>query len=191
MNPLQRIWKRRAMMDDLSDEIEQHMNEKLEALVAAGMPREDAVHAARSAFGNVALLEERGREFWMWGWIENLWTDLKFTARQLRKSPGFTMTAVMTLALGIGATTAIFSLFLQVLLHSMPVQDPQSLVLLRATGANTGSMSNYGDGTYYFNVPMFRDLQRQAGKVFQSMSASGPFPAAMRTGESADDVEGD
>jgi putative ABC transport system permease protein len=191
MNPIQRLWKRRAMMDDLSDEIEQHMSEKIEALVAEGMPRDEAVHAARRAFGNAVLLEERGREFWMWPWIENLWADLKFTLRQLRKSPGFTSTAVLTLALGIGATTAIFSLFLQVLLHSMPVQDPQSLVLLRATGANTGYVSAFGDETYYFNVPMFRDLQRQAGKVFQSMAGSGPFPAATRTKETAENLQGD
>ena len=190
MNPIQHLWKRRAMMDDLSDEIEQHISEKIEALVAEGMPREEAVHAARRAFGNSALMEERGREFWMWSWIENLWADLKFTVRQLRKSPGFTMTAGVTLALGIGATTAIFSLFLQVLLHSLPVQDPQSLVLLRATGAQTGYMSGYGDQTYYFSVPMFRDLQHQAGKVFESMAGSGPFPGAMNAGETTVNLEG-
>ena len=191
MNPIERLWQRRAMMDDLSDEIEQHISEKIEALVAEGMPRDEAVHAARRAFGNAALLEERVREFWMWSWLENLWADLKFTARQLRKSPGFTVTAVMTLALGIGATTAIFSLFLQVLLHSLPVQDPQTVVLLRASGANTGYMSNYGDPTYYFSVPMFRDLQRQSGKVSESMAASGPFPAATRTGETTENLQGD
>ncbi|MES2223278.1 MAG: ABC transporter permease [Acidobacteriota bacterium] len=191
MNPVQHLWKRREMMDDLSAEIEQHLNEKIEALMAEGMSREEAVHAARRAFGNYTLLQERGREFWMWNWAENLWADLKFTVRQLRKSPGFTVTAVMTLALGIGATTAIFSLFLQVLLHSMPVQDPQSLVLLRATGANTGSMSNYGDPTFYFSMPMFRDMQRQAGKVFASMAASGPFPGTLRTDGTALNLEGD
>jgi hypothetical protein len=66
MNPLQRLWKRRAMMDDLSDEIEQHIHEKIEALVGEGIPRDEAVHVARRAFGNSALVEERGREFWMW-----------------------------------------------------------------------------------------------------------------------------
>jgi predicted permease len=127
----------------------------------------------------------------MWPWVENLWTDLRFTLRQLHKSSGFTLTAVMTLALGIGATTAIFSLFLQVMLRSMPVQNPQSLVILRATGATTGSVSNSGDATYYFSVPMFRDLQRRAGKVFESMAASGPFPGTMRTGDSVENLEGD
>ena len=190
MNPLKRLWKRRAMMNDLSAEIEQHMREKLEALVAEGMSREEAVHAARRAFGNAALLEERGREFWMWRRVENLWADVTFTVRQLRKSPGFALTAVMTLALGIGATTAIFSLFLQVLVRSMPVPNPQSLVLLRSTGALTGSISNYGDGSYYFNVPMFYELQRQTNKVFQSMGASGPFPGAVRAGESTQDMQG-
>ena len=180
MNPIQHLWKRRAMMDDLSDEIEQHISEKIEALVAEGMPREEAVHAARRAFGNSALMEERGREFWMWSWIENLWADLKFTVRQLRKSPGFTMTAGVTLALGIGATTAIFSLFLQVLLHSLPMQDPQSLVLLRATGANTGYMS----GLWRSNLLLQRaHVPRPAAAGGQGLRIDGRKRAVSRRDE--------
>ena len=90
--------------------------------------------------------------------------DLKFALRQLRKSPGFVITAVLTLALGIGANTAIFSLLDQALLRSLPVRDPQQLVLLEATPYNVwnGSTSiNGGDERAYFSYPMYRDLRDQ------------------------------
>jgi len=90
--------------------------------------------------------------------------DLKFALRQLRKSPGFVITAVLTLALGIGANTAIFSLLDQALLRSLPVRDPQQLVLLEATPYNVwnGSTSiNGGDERAYFSYPMYKDLRDQ------------------------------
>ena len=123
--------------------------------------------------------------------MTNFWNDLRYAIRQLRKSPGFTITAVLTLALGIGATTAIFSAFHQVLLRTLPVSDPQRLSMLRATGPRPGSLSVWGDKTYYFSVPMFRDLQQQSGKVFSSMAASGPFFAPMRAGAATETVQGD
>jgi putative ABC transport system permease protein len=100
--------------------------------------------------------------------------DLKFALRQLRKFPGFTLTAVLTLALGIGANTAIFSLLDQALLRSLPVRDPQQLVLLEATPFKTwnGSTSiNGGDEEAYFSYPMYRDLRDQ-NKVFDGLIAT-------------------
>ena len=91
MNLLKHLFHRRRMTDDLSEEMRQHLDEKIEALVAQGMSREEAVHAARRAFGNATLLEQRGSEVWMWPWIESIWADVKFALRQLRKSPGFTL----------------------------------------------------------------------------------------------------
>ncbi|HEX4021775.1 MAG TPA: ABC transporter permease [Acidobacteriaceae bacterium] len=122
--------------------------------------------------------------------MQTLLSDLRYALRQMRKSPGFTLTAILTLALGIGATTGIFSLFQQVLLHNLPVPDPQQIVLLRATGAMEGSISAYGDLAYYFSVPMYRDLRQQSGKVFANMAASGPFLSPMRIGTATEDVQG-
>jgi putative ABC transport system permease protein len=104
--------------------------------------------------------------------VTNMLEDLKFALRQLRKSPGFTLTALLTLALGIGANTAIFSLLDQALLRALPVRDPQQLVLLENTGkAWSGRTSiNGGDMEAYFSYPMYKDLRDQ-NKVFDGLIA--------------------
>ncbi len=103
-----------------------------------------------------------------------LWMDIRFALRQLRKSPGFSIVAIATLALGIGATTAIFSLFDQILLRSLPVRDPQQLVMLDFHGSDTGHTSVYaGDQGEYFSYPMYRRLRDQ-NSVFSGMIAMFP-----------------
>ncbi|MGC1782173.1 MAG: ABC transporter permease [Acidobacteriaceae bacterium] len=153
MNLFTQIFQRKKMTDDLSEEMRQHLEEKIEAFMAAGMPREDAVHAGRRAFGNATLIEQRSREVWMWPWIESLWADVKFALRQLRKSPGFAITAILTLALGIGINTALFSIVDTVLLHPIALPQPDELVAVDA------SKPNFEDGSIsYLN---FRDWQRE------------------------------
>ncbi|HZD47886.1 MAG TPA: ABC transporter permease, partial [Silvibacterium sp.] len=122
------FWRRRNLYGDLAEEMRGHLEEKTEQLVREGMSREDAEHAARRAFGNQTLIEERGREAWQWPRIESIWADVKFAVRQLRKSPAFTATAVLTLALGIGANTGIFTLMHALLLKSLPIPEPDRLV---------------------------------------------------------------
>jgi predicted permease len=138
MNWLTQLFSRRRLYGDLSDEIEQHLEEKIEELVAAGMPREEATLAARREFGNVTSLTERSREVWQWPWIENFLMDIRYALRQLRRKPGFTAVAVLTLALGIGATTAIFSVVDGILLKPLPYPHADRLVYVEQTAPGIG-----------------------------------------------------
>jgi predicted permease len=103
--------------------------------------------------------------------MNGLLQDLRFAIRQLRKSPGFATVAIVTLALGIGANTAIFSLLDQALLRSLPVRDADRLVLLKYEGSNTGRLSSRADGKFYFSYPMYRDL-RDRNSVFSGVIAT-------------------
>src|ERR1700722_12281029 len=96
-------------------------------LSAGGMSHLDAEAAARREFGNVTVVEESGRNVWRWPSIESFFMDARFGLRTLRKNPGFTATAVLTLALGIAATTALFSAIDAVLLRPLPFRDPGRL----------------------------------------------------------------
>jgi predicted permease len=127
------------MYDDLAEEIKQHLEEKIKALMAEGVPRKEAEQQARRQFGNVVAIAEQGREVWQWPTIESILGDMKFAIRQLRKGPGFAVVAVLTLALGIGASTAVFSLFDAVVLHPLPYPEAQRLVFVTETVPKLGS----------------------------------------------------
>jgi len=112
--------------------------------------------------------------------MSNLLQDLHYALRQLRKSPGFTIVAMVILALGIGANTSIYSLLDQVLLRSLPVQDPSSLVQLQFVGSDTGHVhSEGGDDHLYFSYPMYRDL-RDKQTVFDGMLARIPVQVGLQ-----------
>ncbi|HEY5255630.1 MAG TPA: ABC transporter permease, partial [Acidobacteriaceae bacterium] len=161
MNWLRSLVSRRKMVDDLSEEMRQHLDEKIEALVAGGMPREEAVHAARHAFGNATLLEQRSREVWMWPFIESLWADIKFALRQLRKSPGFAITAILTLALGIGIAATMFAIVDGVLLR--PLVFPNSSRLY--TAAAVGAKGDPDDWISYADIQQWRKAAHNSAQI--------------------------
>jgi putative ABC transport system permease protein len=103
--------------------------------------------------------------------MSGLLQDIRYALRQLRKNPGFTTVAVLTLALGIGANTAIFGLLDQALLRSLPVREPNRLVLLKYSGSSDGRLSSRSDGKFYFSYPMYRDL-RDRNSVFSGVIAT-------------------
>jgi predicted permease len=168
MNWLKQLFSRRRLYNDLSDEMQQHLEEKIEELVAGGVSRREASAAARCAFGNVTLMEQDSRDVWCWPTLESLFADVRYALRTLRKSPGFTATAIVTLALGIGANTAIFMLLDAIRLRSLPVQDPQELAEVRITDSGHQGMGlnqQYGELTR----PLWqeiRDHQQSFSGVF-------------------------
>src|SRR5712664_3676357 len=136
MNWFKQLFSRRRLYDDLSEEIQEHLEEKIEELVASGMPRKEAAAAARRDFGNVTLTEQDSRAVWRLSSLEDFFADVRFGARMLRKNPGFTAVAVLTLALGIGANAAIFGLVDSALLRALPFRDPERLVRVWTTDAS-------------------------------------------------------
>jgi predicted permease len=168
VNWLKQLFSRRRLYNDLSDEMRQHLEEKIEELVADGMSSKEAAQAARRAFGNVTLLAQDSREVWRRPSIESIFADIRYALRTLQKAPGFTATAIVTLALGIGANTAIFMLLDAIRLRSLPVQDPRELAEVRITDAGHQGMGinqQYGELTRPL-WQQIRDQQHSFSGVF-------------------------
>ena len=154
MHWLRHVFQRRQIRNDLAEEIRQHLAEKVDALMAEGVSREDAEYAARREFGNVARIEESGHEAWMWLRAESLLADIKYAFRNLRHSPGFALTAVLSLALGIGATVSVFSVIYGVLMHPFPYADVDRIGNLSIQDAR-GTISDA-----FFTGPQLRELRK-------------------------------
>jgi predicted permease len=173
MQWLKQLFSRRRRCNDVSVSIQEHLEEKIEDLVEDGTPREEAERIARREFGNVTLIEERSREAWQWPTLESGWADVRYALRQLIKSPVFAGTVILTMALGIGANTAIFTLVHAILMKSLPVGDPKSLYRIgdriEAGGLENGLQNEDGDFDL-FSYDLYRYF-RESTPEFEQLAA--------------------
>ncbi|MGB8590046.1 MAG: ABC transporter permease [Candidatus Acidiferrales bacterium] len=167
--------RRKRMMESLDQDIREHIEMETQDNIERGMSPEEAHYAALRKFGNVTRVTEDTREVWSFVWLEQLWQDMRYALRMLRKSPGFTGIAVLTIALGIGATTAIFSVVDATLLHPLSYPQPEQLVRVEDDLPGVGAQ-NVG-----MSEPEWKDLQRSG--IFEYVSLTA-FADANLTGAS-------
>jgi predicted permease len=162
-----RILSRGRRYAELSESIQEHLEEKIDELMEEGMARELAEQTARREFGNVTLIEERSREVWQWPALESLLRDMRFALRRLSKSPGFTATILLTLAIGMGANTAVFSVVNSVLLKPLPYPHSEELAALWMNAPGAGGLSGLNSGLQ-LSPSMYLTFARH-NHSFQSM----------------------
>jgi predicted permease len=161
------LFRREGILQDIEEELRVHVEMATEENLKRGLSPDEARAAALKSFGNPGRNTELGYDVRGAGWLEDVWQDLRFGARMLLKHKGFTAVAVLTLGLGIGANTAIFSLIDAVLLKLLPVKDPAQLVALVNPVRAGESNSAFGPA---FSYPLFQDL-RERNQVFEDILA--------------------
>jgi putative ABC transport system permease protein len=183
------LGRRRGEVDE---ELAFHLNREQEANQARGLPDEEARRRAAIAFGSRERAREECREQQPRFWLESVLRDVRYGLRGLRRNPGFTMVAVLTLALAIGANSTIFSLMDQALLQTLPVQNPGQLVVLSFAGAHPGHTHDDGGNSpghlHEFSYLMYRDL-RDRNTVFSGLIASARVTAGVTWNQRAEAVD--
>jgi len=165
---LRTLWHRREFDAELDEEMRLHLELRKQQQMERGLPEEAARWAAHRRFGNSTRFREKSRMAWGWEWLESFSQDVSYGARAMLRSPALTLVALASLALGIGANTAIFSLLDALMLRSLPVKEPSRLVLLgraRGRGITDGFAA-----TDFYSYPFYRQMQ-QKNAVFSDTAA--------------------
>ncbi len=185
------MFQRKRSAKDFADEIKAHLELEADELRSEGSSDEEARRKARLEFGNVTTARERFYVKGRWVGLEKVLRDVRFAFRSLRQSPGFTVTAILTLALGVGANTAVFSVMNAVLLRSLPVSDPDRVVYLRTSNPPRGTGTIDSNETFSYSV---YDLLRHQSKGLAAVIAYVPLSGSkvsVRFGPQPEEAEGD
>ena len=178
MRQLLNWFRLRNLESGLDRELKYHIDRRVADLMQSGLPEPEARRQAALELGGVTQVQEEVRDIWLIQWLRDFVYDLRFSARSFLRNPAFTITAVLSLALGIGATTAIYSLVDQVVLHALPVHEPEHLVLVDWKGDPLCC----GMGTYnLMSYPICRDLQQQ-DRFFESVLCRAATIVTLSTG---------
>jgi len=157
MRRVQMLFRGKQFQDDLDEEMRLHLELRRQEALESGLPAAAAHTAAYRRFGNPTVIRESSLMAWGWGWLESFLQDVRYGVRSMFRSPALTFVALLSLALGIGANTAIFSFLDAIMLRSLPVKDPAQLVILGEEG-EAGQTDRYGSTTLY-SYPFYRQLQ--------------------------------
>src|SRR5215471_14758890 len=178
-----RYWFRKQRVEqELVEEIEFHRRLKQEQFERAGMPPHEAAVASRREMGNVLLAREDARTIWTTVWLDQVWQDVGYAFRQLRRSPSFTLIAVLTLAIGIGANSAVFTIVNGILLEALPYKNPQQLLVLFEQLPNSPTKFGFSPPDYDFirkearsfsGVAAYRTISCELSGISQSQRLVG------------------
>src|SRR6266576_3600472 len=168
---LRSLFRKNQVDRELDEELGAYLEMEAAEKMRQGVSRKDALREVRLERGTLEITKELVRSAGWEFFVETCWRDLHYSVRMLRKSPGFAAVAIVTLALGIGANTAIFSLTDQILLRDLPVPHPEQLFILRSPGPNHGhTWGDVDQGAQSFSYPMYKDLRERA-TVFSGLLA--------------------
>ncbi|MGA8028418.1 MAG: permease prefix domain 1-containing protein [Bryobacteraceae bacterium] len=163
---LRSLFRRKQVERELEEELQLQLAQRIEQGIAMGKTPDEARYAALRAMDGIEQRKEECRDARRTVWIDSIVQDLRLALRTLRKSPAFTLTAIATLALGIGANTAIFALLDAVRLRSLPVPDPQKLALIQIEGGNRVGVTRLPNSLSYPVWEQVREHQRGFSGVF-------------------------
>src|SRR5438552_9814938 len=178
MKRLLNWFRLRRLEGDLDRELQYHIDRRVTDLIHSGLPEPEARRRVALELGGATQVREEVRDIWLTRWLRDFVYDLRFSIRSFLRSPSFTATALLSLALGIGATTAIYSLVDQVVLHALPVRQPERLVLVDSNGSWVGG----GFGSYnLMSYPICRELQHQ-DRFFEGVLCRAATTVNLSTG---------